>query len=206
MKALTLLVSMSGSCLMLRAIPATAPPRMVPAENLKDLPLVEISAQGRRLTPEDEHDLVILLTGDGGWAALYCGLAMAFKEQGLSTVALNSLRHFWNPRTPEQVALDLSRLISHYLRAWRKTRAILVGYSFGADVLPFALARLPPELRSRIATANLLGMSSTAVFEIKVLHWIRGGSRALPVAPELHSQNCTFYACMAAEMTPLYQS
>ncbi|HWL63847.1 MAG TPA: AcvB/VirJ family lysyl-phosphatidylglycerol hydrolase [Steroidobacteraceae bacterium] len=162
---------------------------------MKDLPLVEILAPGRRAVPGREHDLVILLTGDGGWAALDRGLAAAFKDQGVPTVALNSLRYFWKPRIPEQVAFDLGRVITHYLQVWRKSRIILVGYSFGADVLPFALNRLPAALRSHIATVNLLGLSATAAFEIRIMDWIRA-TPGLPVAPQLQALSGMRVLCL----------
>lgn len=164
---------------------------------MKDLPLVEIPVPGKCAGPGHEYDLVILLTGDGGWAALDRGLAVAFKEHGMATVALNSLRYFWKQRTPEQVALDLDRVIRHYLQAWRKSRLILVGYSFGADVLPFALTRLSAALRAHIVTVNLLGLSGTALFEIRIMDWLRAGAPGLPVAPELLSLSDMRFLCLS---------
>lgn len=196
MKAMLLLALFGGACLVLYALRAAAPASAPRESPVKDLPLVEIPAPGGRAVPGHEHDLVILLTGDGGWAALDRGLAIAFKDQGVPTVALNSLRYFWIPRTPEQVAFDLGRVITHYLQAWRKARVILVGYSFGADVLPFALNRLPAAPRSHIATVNLLGLSATAAFEIRIMDWILG-SPGLPVAPELHSLSDMPVLCLS---------
>jgi hypothetical protein len=41
-----------------------------------------------------------------------------------------------------ETAHDVSARHPHYLEAWKKDRVILVGYSFGADVMPFVLERL----------------------------------------------------------------
>jgi type IV secretory pathway VirJ component len=63
-------------------------------------------------------------------------------------------------------------VIRQYLAAWNKSRVLLVGYSFGADTLPFIVNRLPADLRPAVATVSLLGISANASFEIRVAGWI----------------------------------
>jgi type IV secretory pathway VirJ component len=155
-----------------------APPPAGGAD-LKDLPLVEV--RGRN----ENQELVVLLTGDGGWAGLDKGITGEFASHGIATVALNSLKYFWTKRTPEEAAQDVSRVIRHYLEAWNKDRVILVGYSFGADVLPFVLDGLSGDVRAKVATVNLLGLSSTATFEVKLSDWIGSGKDGYPIAPEV---------------------
>jgi type IV secretory pathway VirJ component len=156
-----------------------AAPRLAGGTDLNDLPLVEVHGK-------DENDeLVVLLTGDGGWAGLDKGIAGEFASHGIATVALNSLKYFWTKRTPEETAQDVSRVIRHYLEAWKKDRVILIGYSFGADVMPFVLGALPGDVRSKVGTVNLLGLSSTATFEVKLSDWIGSGKNGLPIAPQV---------------------
>jgi len=149
--------------------------------DLKDLPLVEVRGKN------EGRDLVVLLTGDGGWAGLDKGITEEFASHGIATVGLNSLKYFWTKRTPEETAHDVSRVIRHYLEAWKKDRVILVGYSFGADVMPFVLGGLPDDVRAKVGTVNMLGLSSTATFEVKVSDWIGGAADGLPVAPQVGS-------------------
>jgi type IV secretory pathway VirJ component len=151
------------------------------ASDLKDLPLVEVRGKN------EGRDLVVLLTGDGGWAGLDKGITEEFASHGIATVALNSLKYFWTKRTPEKAAHDVSRVIRHYLEAWKKDRVILVGYSFGADVMPFILGGLPEDVRAKVGTVNMLGLSSTATFEVKVSDWIGGAVEGFPVAPQVAS-------------------
>jgi type IV secretory pathway VirJ component len=128
----------------------------------------------------------LLLTGDGGWAGLDQEVSAQLAARGLPVVGLNTLKYFWKARTPEQAAADVARVLRHYLEVWKKDGVVLVGYSFGADVLPFIVNRLPEELRARLASLNLIGLSGDAEFEIHVTDWIPGGSDGgLPVAPEL---------------------
>ena len=137
-----------------------------------DLPVTEVRAAG------GSAEFALLLTGDGGWAGLDQELAARLAASGVPTVGLNSLKYFWSKRTPEETARDVARLMRHYLAAWNKERVILVGYSFGADVLPFVVNRLPPELRARIASLSLLGIDSSASFEVSVADWVGGGGGA----------------------------
>lgn len=53
---------------------------------------------------------------------------------------------------------------------------ILVGYSFGADIIPFIANRLPDALRKNLLSVFLLSPSTSTDFEI---HWLDmpGGSK-----------------------------
>jgi len=149
---------------------------------VQDLPLVEVAATAN---VEDDR-LGILFSGDGGWAELDKGIARALAARGLPVVGWNSLRYFWNPRTPEETARDLERVMRHYLDAWGRRRVLLVGYSFGADLLPFVVDRLPPDARARVSGLGLLGLSPDAAFEFHAVDWIGGGADPrYPTVPEV---------------------
>ena len=158
---------------------ALPPPAATAAPAISDLPLEEVHAAG----PASEFAL--LLTGDGGWAGLDQELAARLAANGVPTVALNSLKYFWTPRTPAQTAEDVARVLRHYLEAWHAQRVLMIGYSFGADVLPFVVNRLPPELRARVASVTLLGIDAHASFEVHVAEWVEGDEGGVPTRPEL---------------------
>ncbi len=155
-----------------------APRALRPAE-ISDLPVNVVTAQSA------SDAFAMLLTGDGGWAGLDQELAARLAAAGIPTVSLNSLKYFWTRRSADEAAKDVGRIMSHYLATWNKKRALLVGYSFGADVLPFVVNRLPQDLRSRVATINLLGIDSSASFEISVADWIGHDPDGQPTQPEL---------------------
>lgn len=150
-----------------------------PPPDIGDLPVQEMHAAGA------SDELAVLLTGDGGWAGLDQELAAHLAASGVPTVGLNSLKYFWKERTPEEAARDVARLMRHYLAAWNKKRVLLVGYSFGADVLPFVVNRLPPDLRERVASVSLLGIDSNASFEISIADWVGADGGGPPTRPEL---------------------
>ena len=149
--------------------------------DIGDLPVNEVRAEG----PSNSDEMAILLTGDGGWAGLDQELAAQLAASGVPTVGLNSLKYFWTERSPAETAKDVARVMSHYLAAWNKQRVLLVGYSFGADVLPFVVNRLPPELRARVATVSLLGVDSNASFEIRIAGWVGADDSGPPTQPEV---------------------
>jgi type IV secretory pathway VirJ component len=162
----------------------SAPPaeRAAVVKGLEDLPLVEVRPKG------DERDLMaVLVTGDGGWAVADRGLSEELAAAGIPVVALNALKYFWTKRTPEEAASALERILRRYLAAWHKDRAVLAGYSLGADVLPFMMNRLPDDVQAAVGTIVLIGPSSSAEFEFHLLDWLgRAPSRdALPVIPEV---------------------
>lgn len=148
-----------------------------PPAKLADLPLVGLPSVGAG------ERFAVLLSGDGGWAGIDKGIAEALVQRGVPVAGFDSLRYFWNPRTPEGLAGDLDRVIRYYAARWKRKEVILIGYSQGADVLPFALNRLPPRTRSSVRLTALLGLGQQASFEFHLSNWI-GPSGDKPIAPE----------------------
>lgn len=161
--------------------PAAGAKEAVPAQ-VADLPLVEI-------LPDrwEKEYMAVVLSGDGGWAAIDRSIGNALAAAGVGVVGFNSLKYFWKKRTPAEAGRDLQRLLDHYLPAWKKKQAVLVGYSLGADVLPFMINGLRPEARSAVRLVALLGPSREVDFEFHLSDWLggfsHGGSR--PVKPEV---------------------
>ena len=141
----------------------TSPDRAMSGGDIADLPLIERPAAG--------HDslFAILITGDGGWAGGDRGLAAALVARGVGVVGLDAPRYLTGARTPDDGARDLALIIGHYVEAWQRNRVVVIGYSRGADLAPFMVARLPEELRQRIAVVALLGPSKWMGFEYHVI-------------------------------------
>ena len=129
--------------------------------------------------------LAVMISGDGGWAGIDKDVSGALAAKGIPVVGWNSLQYFWTARKPDAAARDLERILRHYLAVWDKQEVLLIGYSFGADVLPFFASRLPADLLGRVRLVALLGPSETADFEFHVTDWLGGGSKGQPVLPEV---------------------
>jgi type IV secretory pathway VirJ component len=150
---------------------------------LGNLPVVEVAA---RVGAPPTDLLAIILSGDGGWAGLDKEVAQALAQHGIPVAGLDSLRYFWSVRTPQRLAGDIDRMIRYYLEHFGKQRVLLIGYSQGADVLPFAVNRLAASTRAHIALGVLMGMSEHAVFEFHVSNWISNDNSGPATMPEVN--------------------
>ncbi len=152
-----------------------------PPAAVSDLPIIEVPAQ-----PGTSSELfAVLLSGDGGWAGLDKEVAAALSKSGVPVVGIDSLRYFWTPRTPASAAADMDRLVRFYAARWKKPKALLIGYSQGADVLPFIVNRLPAASREHVALAVMMGLSKRADFEFHMTNWVSSSSTGLPTLPEV---------------------
>jgi type IV secretory pathway VirJ component len=178
------------------AASASVVPPAPALESVGDLPLIEVAASG-----PPGRLMAVHITGDGGWGVTDRGLANALAEHGVPVVALNALQYFWKRRTPEESSKDLSRILSTFLSDWKKEKAVLIGYSLGADVLPFMVTRLSDDLRSRIHSIVLLGPSAGADFEFHLADWFGPANRptALPVIPEIEKLKGEKILCLYGE-------
>jgi hypothetical protein len=80
---------------------------------------------------------------------------------------------------------DVDRIVRYYAAQWQKSGALLVGYSQGADVLPFAVNRLPEATRALVRYSVLMGLGQDASFEFHVGNWLGSDDdEALPIRPE----------------------
>lgn len=150
--------------------------------SIADLPVVELPA-----SKPTGGRLAVVLSGDGGWRDIDRSIAQRLHDEGVSTVGLDSLRYFWSERTPEQTATDLARVLRVYMARWHAEHVALIGYSFGADVLPFVYPLLPEDLRAHVDLLSLVALSSGADFEIRVVGWLGAppSAAARPMAPQL---------------------
>lgn len=165
-------------------VAATTPTRPAPPPApLNDLPIIEVPAAPG--SPASDR-LAIMLSGDGGWAGLDKDVAAALASEGIPVVGVDSLRYFWTARTPDGIAADLDRLIGYYTVAWHRPKVLLLGYSQGADVLPFAVNRLSPAARAQVALTAVLGLSPHALFEFHLSNWLGDDASGPATLPEMN--------------------
>ncbi len=133
------------------------------------------------------RDLAVILSGDGGWADLDRQLGTLLVGRGTSVLGFDCMKYFWDTRSPDETARDVNAAVAAYLKAWDKDRVILIGFSFGAAVLPFVLTRMPDTLKPKLALAAMLGAGTYANWEIHWGDWLHDQPHksARPLAPEL---------------------
>lgn len=164
-------------------------------QDVSDLPLVELPAA------HSKGMLAIVMSGDGGWRDLDKTIGEQLQKDGVSVVGWDSLRYFWSEKTPEQVSRDLARVLRAYGARWHAQSFALIGYSFGADVMPFAYNRLPAALREKVSIVSLLGFARAADFQVRVTGWLGmpPSENALQAKPEVDRLPDTLVQCFYGE-------
>lgn len=162
-------------------------------DELGDLPLVELPATSGSDT------LAVMVSGDGGWASIDKQVAETLNRDGIAVVGLNSLQYFWEKKNPDIAGHDLVRILEHYEKSWGTGKFILIGYSTGADALPFMANRLPERLKSRVKTVALLGLGKDTSFEFHVSDWLLSTGGAYKVVPEVQKLNGMNVLCIYGE-------
>lgn len=130
--------------------------------NFDNLPL--------KISPENgtHDDLIVYLTGDGGWNNFNNKFIQEFENQHYGIVSLNCRKYFWKEKEPEDLARDIAEISEYYLNKWNKKSLIIVGYSFGADVASFLPTWLPIKLKKEIKRIVLLSPSASTDFVVKI--------------------------------------
>ena len=155
-----------------------------------DLPLTELPGDAKN------NSMAILISGDGGWAGFDKKMANSLQKRGVSVVGWDSLRYFWKPSTPESLAADLDKVIEYYKQHWSKKRIFLMGFSQGANVLPFTVPLLSKEAKAAVAKVALISPEQYAQFEFHMGNWVHSTDSGLQLLPKLKEKQDIQYLCL----------
>lgn len=131
----------------------------------------------REKTTLTNGPVALFFSGDGGWYGFEQIIADKLAAEGIPTIGIDVKRYLWNRRTPEETAKDMADLLSYYGKEWNKTKFLVIGYSQGAEMVPFIANRLPDILKSNITSAVLLSPETTTDFEIHITNMLGLGSK-----------------------------
>ena len=136
-----------------------------------NLPLIVLPA-----ARNDAMPLVLFISGDGGWTSFDEGVAGKLVKNGMPVVGLDAQKYFWQARTPDETSAEINNVLRHYMNTWNKKSFVLCGYSFGADIIPYILTRLPADLKPFLKSAVMMSPDPAADFEIHVSDMLSFGS------------------------------
>lgn len=122
--------------------------------------------------------LALIVSGDGLTPTFSRALAREFRRAGVHSAIVPSMRYFWRRRSPAMFAKHLEKRLQRHLDKSIDGKVILVGYSFGGAVLPFAIRRLPDNQKKAIALVALAAPGRRADFEFKFRGWLNLSSAA----------------------------
>ena len=161
------------------------------------LPLLE-----RPAAPKPADTFAVMITGDGGWKKVDERVTVRLRNEGIPVVGFIASTYFRTRRTPDETALDLERVIRFYQDKWQKPHVILIGYSRGADSLPFMVSRLPADLRDSTQLVALLGLEPWIDFKFNpswtVAHYFRHEPQ-FEVRPEVEKLRGMKVMCVYGE-------
>ncbi len=125
----------------------------------KNIPIQQFSAA-------EGSPIVLFISGDGGLNNFSSQLCQLLNKRGYEVLALNSKSYFWTKKSPEQLATDLSASLQASYPHPSRPSIFLVGYSFGADAVPFLVNKLSPYWHQKIQAIVLLEPSTSTDLEI----------------------------------------
>ncbi|MDR7146289.1 AcvB/VirJ family lysyl-phosphatidylglycerol hydrolase [Rhizobium sp. BE258] len=136
------------------------------ADNPLGLPLAVLDAKPAMDT------MAIVYSGDGGWRDIDKEVGSKLQKEGIPVVGIDSLHYFWSERKPQETADDLGKIIDLYRKQWKVKHVLLIGYSFGADVVPATYKLLKPAEKASIVQISLLSLSHEVDYVISVMGWL----------------------------------
>jgi len=148
-------------------------PPVVNAAEVKNLPLIITNSK----ISDKQAPLALLISGDGGWYSFEQQIADNLALRGIPTIGLDSKKYFWHRRTPEETASDIAKALNYYGKEWGRTRYVLIGYSLGAEIVPFITNRLPEDVKSKVQSTVLLSPATTTDFEIHITNMLGMGNK-----------------------------
>jgi type IV secretory pathway VirJ component len=148
-------------------------------DNLSDLPLLKFEAKKDR-----KNYFVIIIPGDGGWRDVVDFVSKKLALSGINVVGLNTIPYLSDYKSPQQIAKDLERIIRNFSSVWKIDSVILGGYSFGAEILPFAYNQLDSVVKSKVVKIMMIAPSNLADFKVSPIYFY-SSSKSKPVIPEM---------------------
>jgi type IV secretory pathway VirJ component len=121
--------------------------------------------------------IALLISGDGGWYGFEQNIANHLADFGIPTIGLDSRKYFWARKTPDETAKDIAGILGYYSKEWGQNRFLLIGYSLGAEIVPFIVTRLPEEMKLNVNSAVLLSPETSTDFEIHISNMLGMGNR-----------------------------
>ena len=135
-------------------------------------------------TPPGKAKLVaVVFSGDAGYQiGMASMIGRRLAADGIPVVGVNTLTYFRTTRTPAAATRLIGAAIDHAIAYAHADHLILIGHSYGADILHVGLADLPEHLRHKVRLVALVVPGETVELRASP-----GGllSFAFPDAPAL---------------------
>lgn len=151
---------------------------------------VFITVAAQRAPPPARSDLVaVLLSGDMGFRiGMGPKIADRLARDGMPVLGVSSLSYFRTRRTPAEAEALIAEAVKRALAMPGARRVVLIGQSFGADMLQVGLPKLPQALRAKVPLVALVVPGDTISFRAspeELFNLEPADGPALPTARQL---------------------
>jgi type IV secretory pathway VirJ component len=140
--------------------------------------------------PAMKRTAVILFSGDMGFrVGMGPKMAERLAHDGIPVLGVNSMVYYRTKRTPQEATALVVRAIRRALAMPGIDRVVLLGQSFGADMLHVGLAGMDSKWRPKIAFVALVVPGDTVDYRIspiELIGWEKPDAVALPTASKLN--------------------
>lgn len=143
-----------------------------------DLPAIDLPSEAA------PKALAILVSGDGGWRDLDKTIGEYLSTQNIHVVGLDSLHYFWAKKNPTELSRDLAGIINE-ADPTKALPIMLIGYSFGADTIPFAFPMLPKDIQDRTRVLALMAPGQHTSFQVTVSGWLGIDDSGYDIVPAI---------------------
>lgn len=154
-------------------------------------PFVSVPAT-RKPGPSRKGVVAVILSGDMGFKiGMGPKVAARLAQDGIPVVGVNSLTYFRHKRTPDEAAALIEDAMARALAMepdGAVRRVVVIGQSFGADMVNVGSPALTPEWRARVLTTELVVPTDTINFRAspaELLHWDAPDASAIPTGRAL---------------------
>lgn len=103
-----------------------------------------------------QHEAAILFSGDAGFLGIGPTIARAVERIGLPVYGISSLAEFHDRRTIAQTVAIVDAAVRTARVKFAADRILIIGHSFGADIIGVALPDLAPDVRTSLAGVVLI--------------------------------------------------
>ena len=145
----------------------------------KHFPIIESVTKG------DRDFYVIFLTGDFGFMNFDKEIVQYLNIKNVPVAVINSKNYFRSEKSPTQLGKDLEIIINQYNKKWSQNKVVLMGYSMGAEVIPFAVNRLDEKSKLKLIDVILIAPGQKAIFRLKPTDYLFEEKKGTDIYAEL---------------------
>jgi type IV secretory pathway VirJ component len=133
--------------------------------------------------------VAVLFSGDMGFRiGMGPKIAARLAADGIPVLGVSSLVKFRRERTPAELRAFVAESVRRGLAFAHADRVILIGQSFGADILQVGATGLPAALRGKVQMVALVVPGDSVIFRVspaELFNWAKPDAAALPTARTL---------------------